>query len=248
MISANLDLFSILLFLTLALIAEIIGTISGFGSSILFVPLAAFFFDFSSVLAITAAFHVASNLFKIALFREGINKNIAYRLGIPAIIAVVLGAFFSKLIPLKELELIMNIFILALAISLVIMRKITLEKSNKNLMIGGLTSGFLAGLVGTGGSIRGLTLAAFGLSKMSFIATSSIIDLGVDGSRAIVYFFDGYFHLEFLLIIALLIPVSYLGTYLGKRILVKIPESKFRMAILSIIITTAIAQTLLYFT
>ena len=50
------------LFYFLALIAEILGTLSGFGSSILFVPLASYFFDVKEVLGITAMFHVFSNL------------------------------------------------------------------------------------------------------------------------------------------------------------------------------------------
>lgn len=244
---AEFEIGGIAVFLILALLAEIIGTISGFGSSILFVPLASIFFEFSTVLAITAAFHVVSNAFKIVLFREGVNRSIAIQLGIPAVVAVIIGALFSKYIPQKELELLMNIFIVCLAISLVILRNKKLKQSKANLITGGLISGFLAGIVGTGGAIRGITLAAFGLTKMSFIATSSFIDLGVDASRTIVYFANGYFKIEFLFLIALLIPVGYLGTYLGKKILQTIPEDKFRMAVLMIIIGTASFQTVFYF-
>lgn len=79
-------------------VAEVIGTVSGFGSSILFVPLASLFFDFQVVLGITAVFHVFSNLSKIALFREGIDKHIALWLGIPAILFVIslLGSWTGK--------------------------------------------------------------------------------------------------------------------------------------------------------
>ena len=64
------------LFLLLALFAEIIGTVGGFGSSVFFVPVANFYFDFQTVLGMTALFHVASNLSKIAMFKKGIDKNI----------------------------------------------------------------------------------------------------------------------------------------------------------------------------
>ena len=63
------------LFLLLALLAEIVGTISGFGSSILFVPLASYFIDFKLVLGITAVFHVFSNLSKIFLFQKESTKT-----------------------------------------------------------------------------------------------------------------------------------------------------------------------------
>jgi uncharacterized membrane protein YfcA len=58
-----------ILFIVLTFLAEIIGTIGGFGSSVFFVPLAGLFFDFEMVLGITAVFHVASNLAKIVIFK-----------------------------------------------------------------------------------------------------------------------------------------------------------------------------------
>lgn len=73
------------IFIALAFVSEILGTVSGFGSSILFVPVASVFFDFKTVLGITAVFHVFSNLSKIALFRKGVRKDIVLKLGIPAV-------------------------------------------------------------------------------------------------------------------------------------------------------------------
>ena len=104
------------LFYILAFIAEVIGTVSGFGSSILFVPIASIFFDFKVVLGITALFHVFSNLSKIFLFRKGLDKNVAIRLGIPAIIFVIIGALLSNFVPQKELELLMSFILIFLAI------------------------------------------------------------------------------------------------------------------------------------
>ena len=96
------------LFFILALLAEILGTLSGFGSSILFVPLASLFLDFKIVLGITAVFHVFSNLSKIYLFQKGIDKKIALKLGIPAVISVIIGALLTHYIPQKQTEIGMN--------------------------------------------------------------------------------------------------------------------------------------------
>ncbi len=181
------------LFFLLALLAEIIGTISGFGSSILFVTLASILINFKLVLGITAVFHVFSNLSKIFLFQKGINRNIAIKLGIPAVIFVILGAYLTSVIPLKEIELSMNLIILGLTILLISGVGKKIEQTNFNLYTGGVISGFMAGLIGIGVAIRGITLAAFGLEKDIFIATSALIDLGVDTSRAVVYILQGFF-------------------------------------------------------
>ena len=235
------------LFFLLALLAEIIGTVSGFGSSILFVPIASIFLDFKVVLGITAVFHVFSNLAKIYLFHEGIDKKIVLKLGIPAVIFVTIGALLTNYIPQKSIELAMNILILLLALYLISGHAKTLKETSTNLYLGGTISGFLAGLIGTGGAVRGIILTAFSLEKNVFIATSAIIDLGVDSSRAAVYIASGYFTKEHLVLIPFLILISIAGSYLGKRILQYIPEKAFHYVVLGVIGITALLQTIKYF-
>lgn len=235
------------LFFLLALLAEIIGTISGFGSSILFVPLASIFINFKLVLGITAVFHVFSNLSKIFLFQKGINRNIAIKLGIPAVLFVILGAYLTSVIPLKEIELSMNLIILVLTILLISGAGKKIKQTNFNLYTGGVISGFMAGLIGTGGAIRGITLAAFGLEKDIFIATSALIDLGVDTSRAVVYILQGYFQQEHVVFIPFLIIIAILGSYLGKKVLAYLPEKYFHYVVLGVIGTISILQTIQYF-
>jgi hypothetical protein len=235
------------LFFLLALLAEIIGTVSGFGSSILFVPIASIFLDFKVVLGITAVFHVFSNLAKIYFFHEGIDMKIVLKLGIPAVIFVTIGALLTNYIPQKSIELAMNILILLLALYLISGHAKTLKETSTNLYLGGTISGFLAGLIGTGGAVRGIILTAFSLEKNVFISTSAIIDLGVDSSRAAVYIASGYFTKEHLVLIPFLILISIAGSYLGKRILQYIPEKAFHYVVLGVIGITALLQTIKYF-
>lgn len=136
----------------------------------------------------------------------------------------------------------MSSIIFALAIYLLINNNKTIADSNKNLIKGGLVSGLLAGLVGTGGAIRGLTLSAFGLEKNIFIATSALIDLGVDTSRAVVYASNGYVRVELLATLPILIAVSFIGTWIGKLLLKTIPQNWFRKIVLGIILLTSSIQ------
>jgi len=235
-----------MLFIALAFICEIVGTVSGFGSSILFVPLASMFFDFKTVLGITAVFHVFSNLSKILLFRKGIDRQVAIKLGIPAVIFVIIGAWLTTFIPTQKMELFMNIALVGLAIFLLLNFKRKLAQSNANLYFGGIASGLLAGLVGTGGAIRGITLAAFQLPKEIFIATSALIDLGVDASRSVVYVLNGYFDKKYVILIPFLMGIGFLGSYVGKLILKKTSEKVFRYMVLVIILATSVFQVIKY--
>lgn len=229
------------LFIFLALLAEILGTVGGFGSSLFFVPIAAFFLDFHSVLGITAIFHLSSNVSKIFLFKKGISWKLVFRLGIPAVILVAVGAYCSKFLDGKMLEIGLAFFLITLSGLLILFKDFVVSPTFQNTLIGGSISGFAAGLLGTGGAIRGITLAAFNLPKDIFIATSALIDFGIDFSRSIVYFANGYVHQHDLYLVPILLVVSIVGTYLGKQILNFVSETLFKKLVLYLVFFVGIA-------
>ncbi len=226
---------AILLFALLALIAEVAGTISGFGSSVFFVPIATYFFDFHSVLGITALFHIFSNISKIYFFRQGVNWKIVLYLGIPAVLFVGLGAFLSKFISSEILETALAFFLIIFSLLFLLLRNFSIQPTNVNSIIGGTVSGFMAGLLGTGGAIRGMTLAAFDLKKGAFIATSALIDFGVDLSRGVVYVSNGFVHWHDMKYVLILLFISVIGTYIGKRVLEHVSEKLFKNIVLFVI-------------
>lgn len=232
----------IIYFALLAFIAEILGTVGGFGSSLFFVPIAGYFLDFHSVLGITALFHLTSNISKIALFRNGFDKKLLLTVGIPAVLFVIVGAYFSKMFESSFLEIGLAIFLIVLSAIFLYFKNLQLKPNLTNSLIGGALSGFMAGLLGTGGAIRGLTLSAFKLKMELFIATSAMIDLAIDSSRSVVYFFNGYLHRHDMYLIPILFVVSLAGTFVGKRILTKMSEQQFRMIVLFLILGTGISS------
>lgn len=223
-------------FLLLALLAEIVGTIGGFGSSVFFVPIGNFYFDFYSVLGLTAVFHVSSNLSKIVLFKKGLDKRLLIYIGIPSVLFVIIGGILSKFGNDLWLKIILGVFLIVFSLFFLIKKEIIVMPSNKNAIYGGSLSGFSAGLLGTGGAIRGLTMAAFNLEKNVFIATSAFIDFLIDLTRSFVYYGNGYITKEILIYIPFLIVIGWIGTYLGKLILNKIPQEKFKQLSLSLIL------------
>ncbi len=229
----------IVYFTLLSLFAEILGTVGGFGSSMFFVPIAGFFLDFQSVLGVTALFHLSSNISKIAIFRKGFDKKLVFTIGIPAVIFVIVGAYLTKFFDTKFLEILLGIFLITISLLLLILKK-TLNPTLFNSLSGGAISGVTAGLLGTGGAVRGLVLAAFDLPKEVFIATSAIIDLGIDLSRSVVYFSNGYIHKHDLYLVAILIVVSFAGTFFGKKILNYFTQQQFKYTMLFLILIIGI--------
>ncbi len=223
-------------FILLSVLAEVLGTIGGFGSSVFFVPMASYFLDFQSVLGITALFHLSSNLSKIGFFRKGIDRHLLAYLGIPAILFVIIGAFLSRFADPRLLGISLGVFLVLFSLVFLIHKTLVVHASKGNALTGGALSGLLAGLLGTGGAIRGATMAAFRLPKDRFIATSAVIDFGIDLSRSFVYGYNGYIHGHDLYLIPILVGVSILGTYLGKKILDHVRQEHFHRMVLYLLL------------
>ncbi|PYK65839.1 MAG: hypothetical protein DME50_07680 [Verrucomicrobia bacterium] len=164
-------MFTVLFFL-IALLSEIVGTVAGFGSSVFFVPLAGFFFDFHQVLALTSILHVSSNAAKLAFFGRHVQLRLLLLLGLPSV--AVIGAYLSTKLELKFDQLVLGLFLIAFSFFLLWKPATKIAATKLNAVSAGGVAGFLAGLIGTGGALRGLALAAFDLEKGTFVATSVI--------------------------------------------------------------------------
>ena len=199
-------------------------------------PIAASFLPFDEALGLTAFFHVLSNAAKMLLFQQGFDRGLVVRMGVPAVIGVVLGAWLTSLFDGEVLELLLGVALVAMSGWLLIRPLWKLSTSPRNVALGGGISGFVAGLVGTGGAIRGVALSAFALEKQVFIATSAWIDMGVDLSRTVVYAAQGFLRAEVWTYLPVLAGISLLGTWTGRLLLRRVPQERFRTVVLVLVL------------
>lgn len=225
-----------ILFFALLLAAEVLGTIGGFGSSMLVMPLAGLFMPFDEALGLTALFHVFSNAAKMLLFRKGLSRRLLLWLGVPAIVGVIIGARLTVRFDEGMLQLVLGALLIALGGLLLAREQWRLRPTNGNAAWGGAVSGIIAGLAGTGGAVRGITLAAFGLSKEAFVSTSAWIDMGVDMSRSVVYASQGFMTEAVLAYLPAMALASFGGSYFGKRALARIDQQSFRRIVLGLVV------------
>jgi len=222
-------------FFFIALAAEILGTLGGFGSSLFFVSIAQFFFDMQTVLAFTGLLHIFSNTSKIFLFWRHIDWKLTLRIGIPSIVFTIGGALLATQVSLEYARLILGFFLILFSGWLFFKPDFKLEPRLQNSLLGGSLAGFLAGFVGTGGAIRGLVLASIQLEKSLLIGTSAAIDFGVDFSRTLIYLGHGFLPSTKIMYIPLLLLASIAGSYLGKRYVERISQQTFKTILLTLI-------------
>lgn len=231
-----------IVFFILTLIAEILGTIGGFGSSLFFVSISQFFYDFQTVLALTGLLHIFSNTAKIVLFRKSIDWKLTLWLGVSSIVLAITGAYVTRHVDFLYAKMIMAIFLITFSTFFFLKPAFILSPTLKNSILGGAVAGFLAGFIGTGGAIRGLVLTAFNLEKNVFVGTSAAIDFGVDLSRTVIYLDANYLAKKEIWYIPVLMVAAFLGSYLGKRLLNKIPQETFKKIVLGLIFMMGVSM------
>ncbi|OGC45927.1 sulfonate transporter [candidate division WWE3 bacterium RIFCSPHIGHO2_12_FULL_38_15] len=220
------------LFFLSALLAEIIGTIAGFGSSTVFLPLALLFLDFKTALVLVAIFHIFGNISRVGFFKHGLDKRLIVKFGLPSVLLTLLGAMLVPYISQDLLKVFLGIFLVIYAFISLWKDNLQVKPTTANTIIGGSLSGFLAGLIGTGGALRGAFLTAYKLPKEKYIATAATIALAVDFIRLPVYIFQGFLNKEFYWYIPILLTLAVMGSYIGKQIVSIIPQHNFRKLVL----------------
>ncbi len=218
-----------------ALFAEIVGATAGFGSSTIFLPIALFFFEFRTALILVAISHMSGSLGRIMFFRHGLDRGMLLTFGLPSVVFTLLGAFLVRFVSQPLLKLVLGVFLLAYAVISFYRPNLSVEASTKNSVLGGSLSGFFAGLIGTGGALRGAFLSSFRLEKSVYVATAAAISLAVDITRIPVYLGSGFLPSEYYDAVPFLFLTAIAGSLIGRRIVGRIPQESFRKFVLACI-------------
>ena len=224
----------LVLFFLSAFFAEIAGTVAGFGSSTIFMPLALFFVEFRVALVLVALFHVCGNLAKAAFFRRGFDWKLFVRFGVPSVLFTIVGALLVTVMAQDLLKLVLGIFLCAF--SLWSLRDgVVLPRAKWVTVLGGCVSGFFAGLLGTGGAFRAAVLSSLKLRKDSFIMMNAVIAVLVDVTRIPVYIGSGFLPSGLWWVVLGLAVVAIVGAFVGKRIVDVISQKAFKIVVLAAI-------------
>lgn len=216
----------------LTVFASTIGTMTGFGTSTIMVPVLAFFLPPIEVIFLVAIIHWFGDLWKITIFRSGINLKLIALFSASGILTSFVGAYITLGADQDILLRVLGALTSLYAIFLFVEKKFRIPANAGTALGGGALSGFFAGMFGVGGTIRGAFLSAFNLPKAVYIATAGAIGIIVDSTRIVAYFTGGATLPSYLGYgLLLFIPLSFLGANIAKKIIDRIPQEKFRFVI-----------------
>lgn len=229
-----------ILFLVIGFVSEVVGTMAGFGSSTIYLPLASYFVDFRTALVLVAIFHLFGNIGRITFFRHGLDRKVLLVFGLPSFALSLLGATLVGDLSQTFLKLLLGIFLISLSAVFLVKPKLTFPASTKSLVLGGGVSGFIVGLIGTGGALRATFLTGLKIEKEKYIATAAVIALGTDATRIPSYLASGFLTEQYYYLIPILFGIALGGSYVGRKIVGRIDQAKFKKMVLIAVILASV--------
>jgi len=216
----------------LTLVASVVGTMTGFGTSTIMIPVLLFWYPLPQALLLVGIIHWIGDIWKMILFRKGATWNLILLFGIPSVLAAYAGARITLATESTMLLRILGVALIANTFFLLFHASWKLPRTNATAVTGGALSGLMAGIFGVGGAVRGAFLAAFDLPKHVYIFTAGAIALMTDSIRLLTYGI-GNVNLprELWFGMVLFLPLSFIGAWLSKKIVGHVPERAFRQII-----------------
>lgn len=192
-------------------------------------------FDFRTTLTLVAFFHLSGSAGRIIFFHKSINKRLLILFGIPGVIFTFIGAILVRYISSEFLEFFLGAFLLTYVLISVLNPEFSVKASKVNSTAGGILSGFISGIIGTGGIIKSAFLTSFKLEKSVYIATAASISFIIDIIRISIYLSEGYLSSQYYIYIPVLFTIALIGSFIGKNIVNMISEKRFRVFVLVVI-------------
>ena len=210
-----------------ALAASVLAAVAGFGGAVIMLPVLVWAVGIRDAIPILTIAQLIGNLSRVVLNRQELKWPVVWRFSLGAVPAAVIGGVIFATAPAAALVRLLGVFL----IMMVIYRHAHWGKKARLTLRGfvplGAASGILSAVLGTVGPFAAPFFLSYGLVKAAYIGTEAmttvimhVTKLGVYGSYALI-------GIHTLLIGGAIGMVMIFGTYLGKRILSKVPERVF---------------------
>lgn len=231
--------------LVVSILAGSVAALSGFGIGSLLTPLFAVQHPLKVAVAAVAIPHLIATTVRFWMLREHVDRKLLLGFGLTSAAGGLIGALLYRWASSPALTIVFAAaLLLAAGLDLTgAARRIRLHGAAA--WIAGAASGLLGGMVGNQGGIRSAALLGFETTPRSFVATATAVALIVDLARMPVYVVNQGAALGDLVpVIALAAVGALIGTFVGKGLLIRLPERVYRKSVSVLILALGVYMML----
>lgn len=202
----------------ITLLAYVIFGISGFGSTLIAVPLLAHLFPLTFVVPMVVLLDCISAIGMGTRLRQDVNRRELTPLLPFLVVGMIAGVVLLLKLPAQVLLATLGIFIFAFGLNFALRRESPLRFPRWSAGPVGLFAGTTSSTLGVGGPIYVTYLAGRGATPDEIRATVPVIFIFTTIARIALFSIAGLFNTQVLLTAASLLPVMGLGLWIGNRL------------------------------
>ncbi|MBI4194644.1 MAG: sulfite exporter TauE/SafE family protein [Betaproteobacteria bacterium] len=202
----------------IVLLANIVFSISGFGLTLIAIPLLAHLFPIKFVIPMVVLLDVVSSLKQATKLRSGIYREELVPLLPFMLVGMVAGAFLLIRLPAETLLLVLGILVLCYGVYYLLRHDSAFPLARWTVGPIGLFGGTISALFGVGAPLYVMYLTGRGATPDHIRATMPVIFSFTTVGRILLFAATGLFTGEILLAAALLVPAMLLGLHCGNRL------------------------------
>lgn len=225
--------------LALSLVASIVAAVAGFGGSVILLPLVVHLFGIKAAVPILTIAQLIGNASRVWFGRSSIDWKVVGYFCTGCIPSAIAGALLFGSLHASWLEKILGVFLILTLIYRHSGFK-SWEMKLVHFFVLGAIFGAMSALVGTVGPIVAPFFLDYGLVGSAYIATEAMTAVAMHITKGIVYAKFTLLTLETTMVGLTMGAVMILGSYLGKKILDRLPRVWFTRIIEAVILLSGL--------
>jgi hypothetical protein len=210
-----------------ALIASTLAAVTGFGGAAVLLPVLVAFYGIRDAVPILTVAQLIGNGSRVWFNRRELDYRVLSRFAVGSIPLAFVGGLVFSTAPLGTLKRLLGLLLIAT----VLWRRYKKGQVRKPALvefvwIGALFS-FLSALLGSVGPLMAPFFLAYGLLKGAYIGTEALATVIMHVTKLVAYHQTSLLSTPTVTRGLILGPVMIVGSYLGKRVVDRIPERVF---------------------
>ncbi len=226
--------------LVIALIASTLAAVTGFGGAAVLLPVLVALFGMRAAIPILTVAQLIGNGSRVWFNRRELNWKVVGWFALGGVPMALVGGYLFATAPLAGLTRLLGGFLLLI----VVWRRLhpRLARPFPTFAFAGIGAGssFLSALLGSVGPIMAPFFLAYGLVKGAYIGTEALSTVVMHVTKLVAYGQTSVLTVADGLIGLGIGPAMILGSFLGKRIVDRLPEKVFVLIIEAVLIIAGV--------
>ena len=225
------DPLNLLLLASGAFVASALAAVTGFGGAAVLLPILVLIFGVRDAIPILTVAQLIGNGSRVWFNRSELVLPVVGWFALGGVPAALVGGVLFASAPLSFLKRLLGIFLLGTVAYRHLGKQRSLRLPLRGFAVIGAVFSFLSALLGSVGPIMAPFFLAYGLVKGAYIGTEAFATVVMHVTKLVAYGGTAILTLQSVAAGLALGPIMVLGSFIGKKILDRVPERLFVLLI-----------------